>query len=245
MKNQKGVISIFAIFAMLFLLVICLSIYFVIKSKLQIQQYEELKVQEIYSKSLDTTENIEYALENELIPIYNNYQLNVAGTGGFLKINNKIYECGRGMSYILKNNIIIDIDEDLKFKRVGANDYKLYATTYYIDKLSYDVYYYKDECYWKCLAYQKFNDESKAIVKNKTYLNNQFSIIGNYNVEGINSFMILWNDETGILNKYETNTQNINELVNINQIDVFRENIEKIDKSSGEFYVFVNVGESI
>lgn len=245
MKNQKGVISIFVIFAMLFLLVICLSIYFVIKSKLQIQEYEEIKIKEIYSKSLDMTENIEYASQNELIPIYNIHHLNVAGTGGFLKINNKIYECGRGMTYILKNNIIVDINEDLQLKKVHANDYKLYASTYYIDKLIYDIYYYKDGTYWKNLVYQKFNENENLIVKNKTYLNNQFSMIGNYKVEGPNTFMILWNDKDGNLTNYEIKNQNITGLNSINQIDVFRENIETIYENSNEFYIFINVGNNI
>ena len=34
-------------------------------------------------------------------------------------------------------------------------------------------------------------------------------------------------------------------LTNINQIDVFRENIEKIDDNVGEYYIFINVGDSI
>lgn len=244
MKNQKGIISLFVLFAMLFLLVICLSMYLGIRSKFQMQKYEELELQEIYS-IVDTFEGIENATIDELIPIYNINQLNVAGTGSFLKVNNKIYECGRGMSYVFKNNIIVDIDEDLKLRRVGANDYKLYSSSYYIENLSYGIYYYKENTYWKCLAYQKFNEDENEIVDNKTYLNNKFSIIGNYEFKNQNTFMILWNDKTGNLTNYEIKSQNTNIITNINQIDVFKENAGKIDKTFGEFYLFVNVGESI
>jgi len=244
MRNQKGVISLFVLFAMLFLLIICLSMYLGIRNKFQMQKYEELELQEIYS-IVDTSEGIEYVSIDEIIPIYNINQLNVAGTGSFLKVNNKIYECGRGMSYVLKNNIIVDIDEDLRLKKVGANDYKLYSSSYYIENLSYEIYYYKEDRYWKCIAYQKFNENENSIVNNKTYLNEKFSIIGNYEFQNNNTFMILWNDKNGNLSNFEIKNQNINNITNINQIDVFRENIGKINKLSGEFYLFIDVGESI
>lgn len=246
MKNQKGVISLFVLLAMLFLLILCLCIYFGIRSKLQIQEYKNLEIKELYSKNIDVVENTEFAASDELIPIYNINQLNVAGTGSYLKVNNKIYQCGIGMSYLLKNNIIVDIDEDLKYRKVGFNDYKLYASTYYINKLSYQMYYYKDGNFWRCIAYQKINEENCEIVKNKTYLQNQFSIIGEYELENKNQFMLIWNDDTGSLSNIEVKNQNsTNKITNLNQIDVFNENYKYINKKNGEFYLFVNVGNSI
>ena len=245
MKNEKGLISLYVLFGMLFLLVFVLSAYIGIRNKLKLEEYKNLEIQEIYSKNIDVVENIDFAPSYELIPIYNIHQFNVVGTGSYLKVNNKIYQCGIGMSYILKNDIIIDIDDDLKYKKVGFNDYKLNLPTYYIEDLSHEIYYYKDESYWKCIAYQKFTEENNSIVKNKTYLQNQFSIIGDYNIN-TNKCMMIWNDEDGNLGNIDIQKQTIKGNVNsINQIDVFNKNYSKVDKKSGEYYLFVNIGNSI
>ena len=247
MKNEKGVISLYVLFGMLFLLVFVLSAYIGIRNKLQLEEYKNLEIQEIYSKNIDVVEGIEFAPSNELIPIYNISQFDVIGTGSYLKINNKIYQCGIGMSYVLKNDLIVDIDEDLKYKEVGFNDYKLYLSTYYIDELSHEIYYYKDGTYWKCLAYQKFSEKENDIVKNKTYLQNQFSIIGEYDLKNSNQFMMIWNDEEGNLGNVDIANQSANagNITSINQIDVFKRNYLKLDKKSGEYYLLVNVGNSI
>lgn len=245
MKNEKGLISLYVLFGMLFLLVFVLSIYIGIRNKMQLEEYKNLELEEIYSKNLDIDKDIEFAENNELIPIYNINQFDVVGTGSYLRINDKIYQCGTGMFYIFKDDIIVDIDEDLKYKKVGFNDYKLYSSTFYIDKLDYQMYYYKDNNYWKCLAYQKFSEENKDIVKNKTYTQNQFSIIGDYNLNGNNEYMIIWNDEESNLSNFEIESQNSGNISFLNQINVFKNNIQKIDKTSGEYYLFVNIGNSI
>lgn len=245
MRNEKGIISLYVLFGMLFLLVFVLSIYIGIRNKMQLEEYKNLELEEIYSKNIDVVEDIEFAESNELIPIYNINQFNIVGTGSYLKINNKIYQCGIGMSYIFKDDIIIDIDEDLKYKKVGFNDYKLYSSTYYIDKLDYQMYYYKDGSYWKCLAYQKFSEEKNDIVKNKTYLQNQFSIIGEYNLNSNKQYMMIWNDKDGNLGNVDVMNQNSNNITSINQIEVFKNNIQNVDKIFGEYYLFVNIGNSI
>lgn len=246
MKNEKGVISLYVLFGMLFLLVFVLNFYTWIRNKLQLEEYKNLEIKEIYSKNIDFLEDQEFVPNNELIPIYNIKQIDVVGTGSYLKINNKIYQCGIGMSYVLKNDIIVDINEDLMYKKVGFNDYKLYLSTYHIDKLSHDIYYYKDGTYWKCLAYQKFDGEENNLVKNKTYLQNQFSLFGNYNINQ-NKFMMIWNDEEGnLVNVDVANQQSKTEnITSINQVDVFTKNFSKIDKKTGEYYLYVNIGDSI
>ena len=245
MKNEKGLISLYVLFGMLFLLVFVLSIYIGIRNKLKLEEYKNLELEEIYSKNIDIAKDIEFAENNELIPIYNINQFDVAGTGSYLRIDNKIYQCGSGMFYIFKDDIIVDIDEDLKYKKVGFNDYKLYSSTFYIDKLDYQMYYFKDNDYWKCLAHQKFDEENKDIVKNKTYTQNQFSIIGEYNLIGEKEYMILWNDDESNLSNFEIEKQTSNNITSLNQINVFKNNIQKIDRTSGEYYIFVNIGNSI
>lgn len=245
MKSEKGLISLYVLFGMLFLLVFILSIYIGIRNKMQLEEYKNLELEELYSKNIDISRDIEFAENNELIPIYNINQLDVVGTGSYLRINNKIYKCGIGMFYILKDDIIVDIDEDLKYRKVGFNDFKFYLPTYYIDKLDYQIYYYKDNCYWKCLAYQKFSKENNGLVKNKTYLQNQFSIIGEKVLAGNKEYMIVWNDAENNLTNFDIKAQSSNDIISLNQIDVFKNNIQNIDKNSGEYYLFVNIGNSI
>lgn len=243
MRSQNGVISLFVLFAMLFLLVFCLCVYLGIKNRLGIQEYKTLEMQEIYSRS--SVEETENAQTNELIPIYNINELNIAGTGSYLKINNKIYECGIGRAYILKDNIIVDIDEEIVTKRVGFNDYKIYSKTHYIDKNSNELYYYKDGSYWKVVAYQKFSKEENELVKNGIYLQNQFCNLDNMRNYGVKEFLIIWNDDSGMLSNMKKANQDTTEILSLTQINVFYESYNKIDKSKGEFYLFVNVGNNI
>lgn len=245
MKNEKGIISLYVLFGMLFLLVFVLSVYIGIRNKMQLEEYKNLELEEIYSKNIDVSKDIEFAENNELIPIYNINQFDVVGTGSYLRIKDKVYQCGIGMFYIFKDDIIVDIDEDLKYKKVGFNDYKLYSSTFYIDTLDYQIYYYKDGSYWKCLAHQKFTEDNNEVVKNKSYTQNQFSLIGDYNLNGNKEYMMVWNDEESNLSNYETIIQNSNGITSLNQINVFKNNISNIDKTSGEYYLFVNIGNSI
>ena len=241
--NQKGIISLFVLFTMMFLLVFCLSVYLLIRNKLQMQDYENSEIQEIYSRSEDNLSNAEYASNNEIVPIYNVEQLNIAGTGNYLRIDNIIYQCNRGMSYLLKDNIIVDIDEDLISGKVGFNDYKLYSSSYYIDKSIYDIYYYKDGAYWKNIAYEKFNNrENMNFANNQTYLDNSFSIIGELIPNSENEFMMISSDDDGNLNNINRKNQFITtQLNNINKIEVFNENYD----NQNEIYIFVKLGNSI
>ena len=236
MKNENGVISLFVLFAMIFLLVFSLCVYFGIKNRLNIQEYKTIEMQEIYSRS--GIEKIENAETNELIPIYNIDTLNIAGTGRYIKINNKIYECGIGRSYIFKDDIIVDIEEDIMSKRIEMNEYKLYSKTHYIDKNSYELSYYKDGAYWDLVVYQKFSEENNALVRNGRYLPNEFCDFSKIK-SGDKDILLIWNDEVGTLSNNIVKKQMISEITNINQINVFVENNQKIDKTKGEYYIFV------
>ena len=66
-----------------------------------------------------------------------------------------------------------------------------------------------------------------------------------YNLNGNNEYMIIWNDEESNLSNFEIESQNSSNISSLNQINVFKNNIQKIDKISGEYYLFVNIGNSI
>lgn len=247
-SNQKGIILLFVLFAMLLLVIFCLTVYFMIRNKLQLQEYKSFEIEEIYSKEIDKIETLEYALNIDIIPIYNIYQLDIAGSGSYLKIDDVIYQCGRGMNYLLKDNIIVDIDEDLVTGKIGFNDYKLYSSSYYVEKSIYDIYYYKDQNYWKNIVYQKFGEDRDKPVENGTYLEEEFSILGDDN-QILNSkqyeFMVIWSDSDGNLTNQKSEIQNFGDvLTSINQINVFTENYNEI-KNGTEFYIFLKIGNSI
>ena len=247
MKSEKGLISLYVLFGMLFLLVFVLSMYIGIRNNLQLEEYKTLEVEEIYSKNIDVVADIDVAENDELIPIYNVDQFDIVCTGNYIKINNKIYQCGIGMSYVLRNNIIVDIDEDLKYKKNGFNDFKLYNSTYYIDKLNNQIYYYKDGCYWICLVHQKFNENNGEFVNKQIYTQNEFSIIGDYYLNDKRQYMIIWNDEEGNFGNIDVKNQvsSFEKILSINQIEVFKKNYKNIDKKNGEYFLFVNIGNSI
>ena len=132
---------------------------------------------------------------------------------------------------------------------IGFNDYKLYLDSYIIDKSDYGIYYYYENekgNYWKNIAYQKFTKKDKELVKNKTYSENKFSIVDEYNypIENDLTFMVLWSDKDGSLKNLEIESQN-NRPFRLEDINVFREYYNQVNKEDGEFYIFVNIGNNI
>lgn len=247
-ENDEGIISIFIVFGMIFLLIFTINIYYIVKNKSQIQENKEFEIKKIYSDNYNELQETEYADSDEVIPVYNVEELNLVGTNNYVQIREKIYQCGRGKSYVLKDNIIIDINEKIKNNIIEACDYKLYSSTYYIDKNIYDIYYFKDGLYWKNIAYQKFDKDSSNILNDTKYTENEFSILREYNFKtGNNDFMLIWTDETGRF-VYEESAEQIlyqTKLNRLEEIDVFRNNQGNLNKTSGEYYLFVCIGNSI
>lgn len=228
-KNEKGIISLFAIFSMIFLLVFAITSYLFVREKIKIKEKENMEFEKIY---LEAGQN-NYASSNEIIPIYTINQLNLVGTGDYLKINDKIYQLGRGMSYILKDDIIVDINEDLQTGNIGFNDYKLSSETYYIDIFSHELKYFKDGAYWKALIYRKFDKQNNE--------ENNYSILEEYEIPDNSTFMMLWGSNKK-LDNYEISTNSNNNINSINDIDVYINNFNKLDKENGEFYIFILIG---
>lgn len=245
-KDEKGIISTVFIFAMIFLLIFTITIYVMITNKRKIEDDKELEIKQIYSKTLNDVEQTIYADETEVIPIYNIRELNIAGTNEYVQIKNKIYKCNKSNQYLLKENIIIDIKEDFKTVDIGFNDFKFFASGFHIDKNVYDIYYYYDNRYWKPIGYQKFSnkDPEKEFIKETKFLENEFSIIKDYKYTNHPEFMIVWSDKKGAKNNIEIKSQ-YKIPTDLDQIEVFKKNKEKINMFDGEFYIFVNIGTSI
>ena len=240
-KSEKGIISLFVLLSMLFLLVFVFAIYSSLLNKKKIQELKTVELKEIYSESSD---NNLYALENDIVPIYNIKELSLAGTGEYVEIKDKIYQCGRGKTYELKQNIIADVEEDLKSTYIGCNDYKLYLSSYYINKNNYEIYYYYNNTYWKNIVYQKFDKKDKELVVEGTYENNKFSIINEITLLENSEYMMIWSDKKGNLSNIKIEKQ-AGVPTNLNKINLFNKYFKEVDTEKGEFYIFVNVGNQI
>lgn len=251
-KSQSGVISLFVLIAMLFLLIFIFSIYQVVINKKKAQDIQNIELKQMYSKTAEEVEEFLYAEDDEVIPIYNINELNVVGTGEYIEIKNKIYRCGSSNSYRINNNIFVDIKESLKISNMQANDYKLYSNNIFIDKSIYDLYYYYEfglDTLWKNIVYQKFTEEDKTLVTDNTYLRDKFSIVNSFSYpnKSVLNFMMIWSDKDGKLSNIEILSQDVSmkKINSLSDINVFNKNYSKINKENGEFYIFVNVENNI
>ena len=144
------------------------------------------------------------------------------------------------MSYVLRDNIIVDIEEDLMTGRIGFNDYKLYSSTYYIDKFSNEIKYYKDGEYWKVLKYKKIDKNNKSEKVNDKYSENDFSIIDEYKIPEKAIFMMIWSNEEDELT-YCDILQNSKQVKNLSDIEVYNKNIPFLNSEYGEYYIFIKL----
>lgn len=244
LKNNKGVISLFAVFSLLIFLVFLTTIALVIRNKSNLENSKNVEIKKIYSKS--DTEYVAYAKSDEVIPIYNIEEFNLVGSNSYVQIKDKIYQCTTGKQYYLKNNIIVDVEENLKSINISFNDYKLYSKLYNIDKSKYDIYYYFENekgNYWKNIVYQNFFTKDRSFVNSGTYTESNFSILNEYALPSL-TFMLIWNDENGKFNNIEIQSQNSYPRT-LNEIEVLRKNISQIDRNNNQYYIFVNVGNEI
>ena len=244
LKSENGIISLFIIFALLIFIVFLTTISLVVRNKNNIENSKNLEIQKIYSKS--DTEYINYAQSDEIIPIYNIDEFNLIGSNSYVQIKDKIYECTTGKQYYLKNNIIVDVKENLMIGNIGFNDYKLYSQSYNIDKSNFDIYYYYENengSYWKNFVYQNFFTNDRNIVTTGIYTESNFSIFNQFRFPSL-TFMLIWTDENGKFNNLDIQTQN-NYPKSLSEIQVLNRNINQIDRDNNQFYILVNVGNEI
>lgn len=238
MRNENGIISLIVLFIMLFLLIFALSVYSIISDKEKIQISKDIELKQIYSKNENEVKQNLYAESDTVIPIYNVNELKTVGTGAYSEIKGKIYQCSINKNYELQNNIIVDVNEDLRSVNIGFNDFKFYLDTYNINKQTYDYYYYYNNSYWKAIVYQKFNAESE-LVKNDVIESDKFSILNTYNFPNseLEFLNIIKNEKGEIVSIYQE--KQLNKPINIDNINVFKKHINELDTSKGEFYILV------
>lgn len=244
-NNESGIISILGVFVLLFLLVFSVSTFTYInnnKASLQEQKYD-------YDTIFNKKPNIISAKNTEIIEIYNADQFNIVGSGANYKKNNIIYSYGIGMSYVLKDNIIVDIDEEVKESKYDFFDYKLYSKNYHIDSNDKDIYYYKDGKYYKTLIYQKFGDNSSNNIALSNYTlkeKDNFSSLdilkkSNNEVE----LLLIYKDKATLQYNEAKETIKQNRIASLNSIDIFNKSRQDILNNSVDYYIFISIENSI
>ncbi len=242
MKKEDGVISLVVLFIMLFLLIFSLTVYSIIRDKEKVQESKNIELQQIYAKSENEVKDELYVEDDTIIPIYNINELKVVGTGNYVEIKGKVYNCSINKNYELKNNIIIDVNEDLRNVNIGFNDYKFYLDTYNIDKSLYDCYYFYNNTYWKAVAYQKLEKDSILIDKD-VFERNKFCDLKQIEKAPIEFLDIIKNEKGEISGIYQESQNRIPNT--LEEIEVFKNHKNEFNKKLGEFYILYNVGENI
>lgn len=159
-KNQKGAISVFVVVTMLFFLITIVGVYTIASKRAQTQtESVELVKGKYYTEGEEQAlyqQKVSNATTN--LPIYTKEQLWSVGTGKKVEMEGTVYIFSATATYDLKNDIVINIDDDLKIvdtSKVNRNGYEIYYynpdnNQYYnlSDSSSYDLqkngYYFKN-----------------------------------------------------------------------------------------------------
>lgn len=92
-KSQKGIISVFAMMAMLFFLLFILGAYMAISRNNRTQKESNREILEIYSSDINPQDIYDEMVANDsdVIPLYTYDQVNSIGSNNFFAIDGKIY----------------------------------------------------------------------------------------------------------------------------------------------------------
>ncbi len=133
MKNQKGAISIFVVLSMLFLLAIIVGIYTINAKRAQTQTESIELVKDRYYTAGEEERIYEDRVSTETrnIPVSTKEQLWSMRTGKNIEIEGSIYQFTEEATYVLQNDIILNINSDMKE----------FDDTNLLDS-DYEIYYY-------------------------------------------------------------------------------------------------------
>lgn len=206
-KNQKGAISLFVILAMLFFLAFMLGVFSITTRRNAAQLEAVRETAKIYSSGIDANAVYDSMLATStdvVIPISTKEQLvkvrDITGTSTTANytINGKLYTYRDKASYMLANDIILDLASEIQGKNdIAIYDYMLYDKSKYKINLNNHNIYYKlsDGSLWKCVFYQDIGTSSSSANRfastteaGKYYTADKYSILYN----GVDEFKKPW-----------------------------------------------------
>lgn len=216
-KNQKGAISLFVILAMLFFLAFMLGVFSITTRRNSAQLEAVRETAKIYSSGIDANSIYDtmVATQSSVVkPISTFEQLkkqkeimeSTSGITANYTINGELYRYDKDSSYMLANDIIIDLNNSANGIHNQANtaiyDYMLYDKTKYKIYLNNHNIYYRlsDGSLWKCVFYQDIgtsaesaNKFSSNVEAGKSYNATKYSILDN----GLEEFRHPWTNSSG------------------------------------------------
>ncbi len=186
-KNQKGAISIFTVLSMIFFLVFVLGIFTFASRRNQTQVQSISELRSVYRKDADKIYDTYTKEEAGVVPIYGYYHFGKIGSMITMTIDDKNYPFNspqaktseKKSSYILKNNIIENLDSIITSNRYESNlpvfnDYMIYNSDYNVDDNGFDIYYRYNGAKYKLIAYSR---QKKELVPNTVKNIDRFNII--------------------------------------------------------------------
>lgn len=211
-NNQNGAISLFVLISMMFFLAFILGTYTIASRRKSVQIQDLSDTQRIYSRTASAKDQYDSIFltdsTNSLVPITNLEQLKIVknvydGTAKYKYfINGKIYTFEKDSNFVLKNDIILDLEDTINEKNNLQDiiyDYMLYNSSYNLNSNGYSIYYKKDDgSIWKLISYQNIgsinssnlfsSDSASANYYGKSYSSKLFSIME----DGISSYSNNW-----------------------------------------------------
>lgn len=224
-KNENGAISLFVLLSMMFFLFFMLGAFTLVNRR-NAAQVEALKqTQKIYESGPSAGDKYDAIFASSstssVVPITNIEQLiNVEKTfrnNTTIKylIDGKVYTYTKGATYVLQDDIILDLEDTVDGKnnlgkvlvqdteteeyKNTIYDYVLYNSKYKVNLNGHSIYYKKDDgSLWKLVCYQNIgnssnhnlfsSDSANANYYGKSYNEMTFSILD----EGISPYSHLW-----------------------------------------------------
>lgn len=249
-KNQKGAISLFVMLSMLFFLAFMLGAFSLVnrRNATQVEALKETK--EIYSSGASAKDTYDAIVSNSnsVVPISTKEQLAKAieiegttTTANYI-VNGKLYTYQKNASYVLQNDIILDLNTELNEKNASSGvkvyDYALYSSKYKIDANGHSIYYIKndDKSLWKCVFYQNIGTDKKNVFSKdstredyagRSYQDSRFSILD----DGIKIYQNKW-DNTNLSYEFMLMYNNNNQKFSTSQYNRWRQTNSPVDEKN-------------
>lgn len=221
-KNQKGAISLFVLLSMMFFLAFMFGAFSLVSRRNAVQVEALKETKKIYSNDAsarDKYDAIFASSTSSVVPITNFEQLkNVKATfdnDSTVKylINGNVYTYTKGATYVLQNDIILDLEDTVDGKNGLQDklyDYVLYNANYKVNLNGHSIYYEKDDgSIWKLVCYQNMGDSSNPNLFNsikgdpnyygKSYNATTFSILD----DGISPYSNQWISDDNTVQNFE------------------------------------------
>lgn len=116
LKNQKGAITMIVLVTTLFLLAFLMSAYMIVSNRAKKQGEMSKEIEQLYTQSENLINIYNSYFNNEIIPIYNETDFSMIGTGEDYIINGKYCKMAWSETYALMEDLELTENTDIPIK---------------------------------------------------------------------------------------------------------------------------------